>query len=111
MRMTAISLPLNAEVIKDREGFEEVSLVEWLECIPANVRDATNKEQTTAYQNGYNVEKVFSILAVEYNGQTFLRDDTDGYIYDVMRAHRVTGSHILLLECERRQRGNGVWGW
>lgn len=103
---TAVTFPKDPKVVYDSEGFETIE-PEWSAVTPANVRDSTNTEKVKAYQGGYDVDRVFNVLAATYNGSAFLKDETDGYIYDIERVYNAAGTKALLLECKRRN--SGLW--
>lgn len=107
---TAVKFPIDADVEFDTSGYESQVYV-FSEPIHANARSATRTEQVAANQMGYSVSRVFDVLADSYDGQSFLVDETDGYMYDVKRVHQKDGSRIISIEGIRRHRGNGVLGW
>ena len=107
---TAIKFPVSADVEFDTSGYES-PVFAFSEPIPANSRSATRTEQVAANQMGYSVSRVFDVIADAYNGQSFLVDETDGYMYDVKRVHQKDGSRIISIEGIRRHSGNGVLGW
>lgn len=110
MTKTSIRLYTDEEVEMDSEGFKIIpDLTSWTDSIPAAVRDMTSKERASAIQLGYDVTRIFEIMADNYNGAYFLKDDSDGSIYTIENARRVDGNKIAILECKRENPKSGGW--
>lgn len=101
-RLTAISLPVSAAAERDSEGFKTEDIT-WQDSIPATMRDATRREQVDASQEGYKIDQIYETRF--YEGQSILRDDADGQIYDIQQAVFAAGGFVL--DCTRRERGRG----
>lgn len=109
MRITSIALPIGEETAKDSEGFETQDVL-FLTGIRAQVEGITRREQETASQLGYKADIEFVIDACNYNGQSFLKDESNGIIYDIQRTYTKNSSSKIYLTCSARDAGNGVKG-
>lgn len=101
---TGVKFITNPGITHDAEGFDTFS-EEWTETIPATVRDTTNKENVTAMQCGFNIDKIFVVMAATYNGTGILQDESTGYIYDIERVYNAQDTKTVILECSRRKEG------
>lgn len=109
MKLTQISLPVQAGVTRDREGFP-VADTELVNEIPARKFSLKRQEAVTARQLGYTADCVFEVIDCVYHGQSVLLD-ADGAEYEIKRAFQPDDSQFVQLTCSRRQRGNGISGW
>ncbi len=100
----SISMPVNAQEIQDAAGFVTAE-TQYITGIPANFLDITRNDEILAAQKGYNADMTIEIMACNYTGASFLIDESDGTVYDIIRTFRKDKSMKVQCLCERRERG------
>lgn len=100
----SISLPAKRIRHQDSEGLAE-DTYEFIKDIPANFTDTTREDEVLAAQKGYTADQNVEIMHCNYNGASFLVDDSDGQIYDIKRTYHKDKAMTLVMTCERRQCG------
>ena len=101
----SISLPVKKSNKTDKDGFPTDETYEYLSGVPASFTDVTRNDELLAKQQGYIADQNGEIMAGNYNGQSFLVDETTGERYEVRRAYGKNKSMIVQLTCEKRERG------
>jgi hypothetical protein len=89
----------------DDDGFPVDTQYEWLGGIPANFTDLTRDDEALANQLGYSANQNIEIIACNYSGQSFLRDEATGEVYDIQRTFRKNKAGTVVLTCKKRERG------
>lgn len=104
MWTTAISLPVMNSREQDAAGFITDNK-QYLENIPANMRDATRQDEIHANQMGYTADVVVEIDAAAYDGAGYFIDEATGDEYDIVRTFQADRSNRIQLTGKRRQHG------
>lgn len=99
---TSIKLPNTCEQKKDSEGFSETTY-QYIEGIPANIRDSTRQDEIVADKYGYRADKIAEIMACNYSSQSHLIDESDGCFYEIKRSFIPDKSMYVFLTLERRE--------
>lgn len=101
----SISLPVQRlEDNPDDDGFSNSSF-DYMDGIPANFTDVTRNDEILANQKGYTADQNVEIMACNYSGQSWLVDEPTGDIYDIRRTYHRDKANVIVLTCERRERG------
>ena len=100
----SISLPVREEREENPNGFETVDTT-YMEHIQADFQDVTRDDEILGNQKGYQADVNVEIMACNYSGQSFLKDEGTGEIYDIKRSFRKNKSMKVTLTCVRRQHG------
>lgn len=101
----SISLPVQRlEDNPDDDGFSNPSF-EFMGGVPANFTDVTRNDEILAYQRGYTADQNIEIVACNYGGQSWLVDERTGDVYDIRRTYHRDKANVIVLTCERRERG------
>lgn len=98
----SISLPVERHGQQDSAGFEQVGY-DYITGIPASFKDVGREEEILAAQKGYTADHNIDIMACNYNGASFLLDESDGCRYDIHRTFRKDKGMLITLTCGRRE--------
>ena len=99
----SIAFPREIAQEQNKNGFTSEKVCTWEGGIPADLYDATRNDEILAAQKGYTVSLNIEIMACNYNGESFLYDETSGNYYDINRTYR--NGRKIILSCERRPDG------
>ena len=94
-------------VTKTPEGIKQ-TVENWGKPIRANFQDVTRDDEALANQIGYTAEQNIEIHKANYAGQSYLRDEGTGEVYDVKRTFNGNGKMTIILTCSLRERGKVV---
>lgn len=101
----SIALPRRKEQEQDKEGFFKEEIYDWERGIPTSFTDITRNDEILAAHKGYQADQNIEIMACNYQGQSFLRDESNNQIYEIKRTFRKDKSSKVVLTCERREYG------
>lgn len=104
MWITSVSLPMKETTTQDPDGFP-VTVIDWLEGVPASRKDTTRDDEILAKQAGYSADQTYELDKGCYSGQGYLKDEETGTVYDVKRSFIKEKSNVVALTCEVRDRG------
>lgn len=101
----SIALPRRKYENQDKDGFSQEESYEWEYGIPASFTDVTRDDEVLAAQKGYSADQNIEIMECNYQGESFLLDESHEVIYDIRRTFRKDKSMVLIMTCERREYG------
>lgn len=102
---SSIALPRRKYEDQDKDGFPQEKSYEWEHGIPASFVDVTRNDEVLAAQKGYSADQNIEIMECNYQGESFLFDESEEAVYDIRRTFRKDKSMVLVLTCERREHG------
>ncbi len=94
-------------VIKTPSGIKQ-TVEAWGDPIRASFKDTTRDDEMVANQLGYTADVNVEIHKANYAGQSYLRDESTGDIYDIRRTFKGERSMSIILTCSLRERGKVV---
>ena len=95
----------NGSIALPRRKYEDQDKDGWEHGIPASFADVTRNDEVLAAQKGYSADQNIEIMECNYQGESFLFDESREVIYDIRRTFRKDKSMVLVLTCERREHG------
>ena len=101
----SISLPSGKQAGQNKNGFETETEYAFMKGIRAQFKEVTRSEQSLAQQKGYTADIVVRIMACNYQGQSFFKDEATGEYYDIRRTYRPPDAMTIELTGERRDCG------
>lgn len=100
----SIALPRKIISCQDKDGFLKEE-VKWEAGIQASYTDVTRSDETFASKQGYTADQNIEIMACNYLGETFLKDESSNLLYDIKRTYKKNKSGTMILTCQRRENG------
>lgn len=94
-------------VVKTPSGIKQ-TVEAWGDPIRASFKDTTREDEMIANQLGYTADVNVEIHKANYAGQSYLRDETTGDIYDIRRTFQGERAMTIILTCSLRERGKAV---
>lgn len=101
----SIALPRKIVSGQDKEGFQAEETIQWESGIQANYTDVTRSDETLASKKGYTADQNIEVMACNYLGEAFLKDESSNLLYDIKRTYRKDKSGTIILTCQRREDG------